>query len=285
MLCKDENAKKTIKNKFRDSVGKRDYVTETLKKAFLPEQSLSLAAAKAWVMYQDKIKAGRGNNYGFGIEKHDRNSRKPLSLKTRGGKQMSLSHSYSVIRDGDELYHHGVKGQRWGVVHEDELVGRKPSGKKPLIPQSGGSRFQTVTRKPSSGHAYYSPNTGNSSQYNRSSKENTSAGSNNAPSSRRADSTPDLSQNPYCQNEGVYFPIKIGNTGLGAEFNLQGGSLASIIDRKEDMAAYIKNNVISQLKSFQKNNINIHLTDKQIDMVVWKMMHEVQEWKKKYYKP
>ena len=197
----------------------------------------------------------------------------------------NFSHSlFSVVRSGDELYHHGVKGQRWGVVHEDERTNTR-NRQQIVLPSGRGGNRQSVRSNNNGGHSYYSPNTGNSSQYNRNPKSGIDAGKNNSVSQNKEYTTPDFSTGSYSNSSGVYMPIKLGNTGKGIEFGLDSDLLRNALDNKRDIVSYVKGKVISQLESFQRNGVKVYLTDEQIDMVVWRLVYEIEKWKKNNYTP
>lgn len=181
------------------------------------------------------------------------------------------------------LQHHGVKGMRWGVINEDDPKGRSRSS-------SSGSNSSGSSRESQSsgGHPYYSPSVGDASSHHgvKKDKSGVSGPTNTSVSNLKERTTPDFSNGTYSDSTGVHFPVKIGNTMRGVEFGLNSAVITSALDRGDkNLAGIIKTNVISQLNSFQRNGIKIYLTDKQIDMVVWQLMYEVNNWKKNYYKP
>lgn len=53
---------------------------------------------------------------------------------------------YVVVRFEDELEHHGVKGQRWGVIRSPEQLGHKPKAKRKKS-ASGQSKSIAVSAK------------------------------------------------------------------------------------------------------------------------------------------
>ena len=195
----------------------------------------------------------------------------------------------SFIYDDEDGYpqdyfeHHGVKGMRWGVINEDDPKGRSRSS-------SSGSNSSGSSRgsQSSGGHPYYSPSVGDASSHHsvKKDKSGVSSPTNTSPSNLKERTTPDFSNGTYSDSTGVHFPVKIGNTMRGVEFGLNSAVITSALDRGDkNLAGIIKTNVISQLNSFQRNGIKIYLTDKQIDMVVWQLMYEVNNWKKNHYKP
>lgn len=187
-----------------------------------------------------------------------------------------LSVKMSAIDDLDDNYleHHGVKGQKWGVIND-----------KPTDPRQ--------RTRSSSGHPYYSPNTGNSSNSTNSViKRDTNPGKNTSTSTKKTYYTADLSQKPLSDKDGVHYVIGIGNSGYGAQITVQSNVITSTLDRKEDLAAMVKNQVIQGIDSFRNNPRygepykNLYLTDKQIDSIVWSLVYKIEkDWKKNYYKP
>lgn len=187
-----------------------------------------------------------------------------------------LSVKMSAIDDLDDNYleHHGVKGMKWGVINE-----------KPTDPrQRTGS---------SSGHPYYSPNTGNSSNSTNSVvKRDTNPGKNTSTSTNKTYYTADLSQKPLSDKDGVHYVIGMGNSGYGAQITVPSNVITSTLDRKEDLAAMVKSQVIQGVNSFRNNPRygepykHFYLTDKQIDSIVWSLVYKIEkDWKKNYYKP
>lgn len=208
-----------------------------------------------------------------------------------------FNHSlFSVVRSGDELYHHGVKGQRWGVTHEDKPNGRD---RKTVTSGSGvnrrgeglgtgpvGSGSISVTRSTNGGHPYYSPSVGNAASYqsvNRS-KKNTDVGKNTSISTRKEYTTPDLSKDSYSNSSGIFFPVTIGNTSRGVEFGINSDNLKNIYDTGRSVESYIRGAVLGQLESLRFNGEKIYLTEDQIDLIIFKLVHEAQKWKANYYK-
>lgn len=187
-----------------------------------------------------------------------------------------LSVKMSAIDDlnANYLEHHGVKGQKWGVIND-----------KPTDPRQ--------RTRSSSGHPYYSPNTGNASNTTNSVvKRDTNPGKNTSTSTKKTYYTADLSQKPLSDKDGVHYVIGIGNSGYGAQITVQSNVITSTLDRKEDLAAMVKNQVIQGIDSFRNNPRygepykNLYLTDKQIDSIVWSLVYKIEkDWKKNYYKP
>lgn len=174
----------------------------------------------------------------------------------------------------DYLEHHGVKGQKWGVINN-----------KPTDPRQRA--------RSSSGHPYYSPNTGNASNTTNSVvKRDTNPGKNTSISTKKTHYTADLSQKPLSDTYGVHYCIGMGNSGYGAQITIPANSITSTLDRNEDLAALVKNHVIQGINDFRTNPHygepykHLYLTDKQIDSVVWRLVYTIEKnWKKYYYKP
>lgn len=260
---------------------------ELVKGMVIDDATAARAAAQAWADMQDDIakinsrKRRESNTSGKFEKKNDSGKRSGQWLR----KQFMIQHSaYTVVPAGeDELYHHGVKGMRWGVINEDDPKGRSRSS-------SSGSNSSRSSRgsQSSGGHPYYSPSVGDASSHHsvKKDKSGVSSPTNTSPSNLKERTTPDFSNGTYSDSTGVHFPVKIGNTMRGVEFGLNSAVITSALDREDkNLAGIIKTNVISQLNSFQRNGIKIYLTDKQIDMVVWQLMYEVNNWKKNHYKP
>jgi hypothetical protein len=79
-------------------------------------------------------------------------------------------------------------------------------------------------------------------------------------------------------------PVQNGTTRQGVIFNISGQALKRVLDGGGDVAALARQSVMNRLKEFQDNGIDIYLTEKQIDMIVWRLVYAAQNnWKKQYY--
>lgn len=58
--------------------------------------------------------------------------------------------NYLAIRFDDELEHHGVKGQRWGVIRTPEQLGHKPKAKRKRSASSQSKSIAKSSKKKSS---------------------------------------------------------------------------------------------------------------------------------------
>lgn len=162
---------------------------------------------------------------------------------------LNVSHSYTVVYKGDELYHHGVRGMRWGVVHEED-------DKKPRSSHGTGQH-----------EGYISPN------YN-------SGGTSNKPGSSNRMSF-DFDGDPICTSSGCEIAIrndsvKNANNNNSYLIGISGDNIRRTFENNPDkMYSVIYDKVVSQLKKFK-----IYMTDKQIDNMAWRLMYAVNKNKK-----
>jgi hypothetical protein len=159
--------------------------------ATVSSQELAKAAAFLWAQYTDYLNS---------IRKKD------------------LSHSYTVISSEDELYHHGVKGMRWGVVHEDdENTARRV-----------GRRLSSSIRRNRQHEGYYNPNVGSASSRTSQGKDKTgtSASSGN---DRRVSSKvhKNISTPPNPSHGAVVAAPGVKDKQIESKFNWPGDTLVS----------------------------------------------------------
>ncbi len=239
---------------------------------------------KVVIRENEKAKAARIVTNFFNSPSIAGNEKMTTSVK----KPQYLKHSEDLdIIDVSEdcLEHHGVKGMKWGVINEDEKKGGRKSAEQSSSNSTRSSSNSTSSsRNSSGGHSYYSPNTGNSSQYNLNVKRNVNPGRNASGSSKEKGTVWDFSHNPLCYSTGIEMPVKNIRTNEGVIFDISGTALKRVLDNNGDVAALARNSVINRLKEFQDRGIDIYLTDKQIDMIVWRLVYAVHNnWKKYHY--